>query len=131
MPAIPGKHEPIAYLAKAGLDSLIYFGAAMGERIALVTVTRTVVPRSLRRSASWTERTCHNLWLRERPGLALDNFHANDGRAPYRRFVTGVGHVLTGPDHLSALALLSVGTTFRAFVLGVRWGVGHRYGSGN
>lgn len=33
---------------------------------------------------------------------------------------------MTGPDHLSALALLSVGTTFRAFVLGVRWGIGHR-----
>lgn len=25
------KHEPIAYLATAGLDSLIYFGMAMGE----------------------------------------------------------------------------------------------------
>lgn len=33
---------------------------------------------------------------------------------------------MTGPDHLSALALLSVGNTFRAFVLGVRWGIGHR-----
>lgn len=40
----------------------------------------------------------------------------------------GTGHVLTGPDHLSALAMLSVGTTFRAFVLGVRWGVGHSLG---
>ena len=38
-----------------------------------------------------------------------------------QRLVAGTGHVLTGPDHLAALALLSVGTTFRAFALGVRW----------
>jgi len=39
-------------------------------------------------------------------------------------------HVLTGPDHLSALATLSanVGSSLQAFVLGVRWGVGHSTG---
>ena len=41
----------------------------------------------------------------------------------------GIVHVLTGPDHLSALATLSVGKTARAaFGLGVRWGCGHSFG---
>lgn len=39
-------------------------------------------------------------------------------------------HVLTGPDHLSALATLSanVGSVPQAFFLGVRWGLGHSTG---
>jgi len=42
----------------------------------------------------------------------------------------GVVHVLTGPDHLSAIATLSasVGSMTDAFVLGVRWGIGHSTG---
>lgn len=42
----------------------------------------------------------------------------------------GFLHVLTGPDHLSALATLSasVGSIPDAFLLGVRWGVGHSTG---
>jgi len=41
----------------------------------------------------------------------------------------GVVHVLTGPDHLSALATLSANVgNFRAFQYGVRWGVGHSIG---
>jgi len=38
--------------------------------------------------------------------------------------------VLTGPDHLSALATLSanVGSCPQAFVLGARWGIGHSTG---
>lgn len=42
----------------------------------------------------------------------------------------GVVHVLTGPDHLSALATLSanVGSCPQAFVLGARWGIGHSTG---
>jgi len=46
----------------------------------------------------------------------------------------GIIHVLTGPDHLSALATLS-GTTptarthpLEGFLLGVRWGLGHSIG---
>lgn len=42
--------------------------------------------------------------------------------------VMGFVHVLSGPDHLSALATLSVGSTWRAFFLGVRWGLGHSTG---
>ena len=42
----------------------------------------------------------------------------------------GVVHVLTGADHLSAIATLSanVGTHLQAFVLGARWGIGHSTG---
>jgi hypothetical protein len=40
----------------------------------------------------------------------------------------GLLHVLAGPDHLSALAALSVGTSYKAFMLGFRWGVGHSTG---
>lgn len=41
----------------------------------------------------------------------------------------GVVHVLTGPDHLSALATLSANVgNFKAFQYGVRWGVGHSIG---
>ena len=38
-------------------------------------------------------------------------------------------HVLTGPDHLSALATLSANVDIQtAFFLGIRWGVGHSTG---
>ena len=43
-------------------------------------------------------------------------------------FSLGLVHVLAGPDHLSALAALSVGTSWKAFVLGFRWGLGHSTG---
>lgn len=37
----------------------------------------------------------------------------------------GVLHVIAGPDHLSALAALSVGTSWKGVWLGIRWGIGH------
>lgn len=40
----------------------------------------------------------------------------------------GLVHVLSGPDHLSALATLSVGNSWKAFYLGIRWGLGHSTG---
>ena len=40
----------------------------------------------------------------------------------------GFVHVLSGPDHLSALATLSVGTSWKSFWLGIRWGLGHSTG---
>uniref|UniRef100_A0A7S3KZ89 Nickel/cobalt efflux system n=1 Tax=Amphora coffeiformis TaxID=265554 RepID=A0A7S3KZ89_9STRA len=41
----------------------------------------------------------------------------------------GVVHVLTGPDHLSAIATLSANVDYAgAFLLGVRWGIGHSTG---
>jgi len=42
--------------------------------------------------------------------------------------VMGITHVLSGPDHLSALATLSVGGSKKAFWLGIRWGIGHSSG---
>jgi hypothetical protein len=51
-------------------------------------------------------------------------------------FVAGLGaslgivHVLTGPDHLSAIATLTNGSNSRlqSFLLGVKWGCGHSIG---
>lgn len=40
----------------------------------------------------------------------------------------GLIHVLTGPDHLSALIVLSAGSSWRSCQLGVRWGCGHSTG---
>jgi ABC-type nickel/cobalt efflux system permease component RcnA len=40
----------------------------------------------------------------------------------------GAFHVLSGPDHLSALATLSVGSSWKALYLGLRWGIGHSIG---
>lgn len=40
----------------------------------------------------------------------------------------GIFHVVAGPDHLSALATLAVGSSWRAITLGVRWGLGHSAG---
>ena len=40
----------------------------------------------------------------------------------------GFGHVLLGPDHVAALAPFSVEAHRRAWVVGLRWGVGHAVG---
>ena len=41
----------------------------------------------------------------------------------------GIVHVLTGPDHLTALSTLVTGKPFRhSFFVGVRWGLGHSTG---
>ena len=40
----------------------------------------------------------------------------------------GVVHVLSGPDHVSAISTLAVGGSWSAFWLGVRWGCGHSVG---
>ncbi|KAE8981790.1 hypothetical protein PF010_g22498 [Phytophthora fragariae] len=42
--------------------------------------------------------------------------------------VLGLVHVLTGPDHLSALIVLSAGSSWRSCQLGMRWGCGHSTG---
>lgn len=43
-------------------------------------------------------------------------------------FSAGVVHVLSGPDHLAAVAPLSLDSRRRAWVTGVRWGIGHSAG---
>ena len=40
----------------------------------------------------------------------------------------GFGHVLLGPDHVAALAPFSVEAHGRAWVVGLRWGLGHALG---
>lgn len=42
--------------------------------------------------------------------------------------VAGSLHVLSGPDHLAAVAPLAVDTRRRAWVTGLRWGIGHSSG---
>jgi ABC-type nickel/cobalt efflux system permease component RcnA len=42
--------------------------------------------------------------------------------------IAGAVHVWTGPDHLTAIAPLAVRSPKRAWVPGVRWGVGHSAG---
>lgn len=54
------------------------------------------------------------------------------GEQERRMMLTGLSlgliHVLAGPDHLSALAALAVGTSYKSFMLGFRWGLGHSTG---
>jgi hypothetical protein len=40
----------------------------------------------------------------------------------------GFAHVLTGPDHLAAVSALAADRPRRAWVLGLRWGLGHSLG---
>ncbi|KAG9407133.1 hypothetical protein AC1031_001827 [Aphanomyces cochlioides] len=59
--------------------------------------------------------------------------HAIDSTSSFSKLVMtaigfGVFHVLSGPDHLSALATLSAGSSWRSFSLGMRWGCGHSIG---
>jgi len=42
--------------------------------------------------------------------------------------LAGLLHVFTGPDHLAALAPLSLQARRRAWAVGLRWGVGHSSG---
>lgn len=42
--------------------------------------------------------------------------------------VAGAVHVFSGPDHLAALAPLSVKARRRAWAIGLRWGIGHSSG---
>src|ERR1017187_5203441 len=42
--------------------------------------------------------------------------------------IAGIIHVLTGPDHLTAIAPLAVRRPQRAWIPGVRWGLGHSSG---
>jgi hypothetical protein len=59
----------------------------------------------------------------------MESERYNSQKLIYTGVLMGVIHVLAGPDHLSALATLSVGSSWRAALLGVRWGIGHSTGS--
>ncbi len=45
-------------------------------------------------------------------------------------FLAGTIHVWSGPDHLAAIAPLSVRNPHRAWIPGARWGLGHSAGVG-
>lgn len=48
--------------------------------------------------------------------------------AAFTGLLAGMVHVITGPDHLAAIAPLAVRAHRRSWVPGVRWGVGHSAG---
>lgn len=48
--------------------------------------------------------------------------------APVLGLAAGIIHVLTGPDHLGAIAPLAASKRQRAWTIGVRWGLGHSLG---
>ena len=48
--------------------------------------------------------------------------------APVLGLAAGFIHVLTGPDHLAAIAPLAVSERGGAWLIGVRWGLGHSLG---
>ncbi|DAZ93831.1 TPA: hypothetical protein N0F65_009339 [Lagenidium giganteum] len=54
--------------------------------------------------------------------------HASLGKIIGTGIVLGLVHVLTGPDHLSALAAMTTNSSWKAFSLGIRWGCGHSLG---
>lgn len=54
--------------------------------------------------------------------------HASTLQLALTGMLFGLVHVLTGPDHLSALATLAAGSSWRSFALGIRWGCGHSIG---
>ena len=45
-------------------------------------------------------------------------------------FIAGLGHVLSGPDHLAALAPFAVDRPRHALRVGTQWAVGHSCGVG-
>jgi sulfite exporter TauE/SafE len=48
--------------------------------------------------------------------------------APLTGLIAGAAHVWSGPDHLAAVAPLAVPQRQRAWLAGVRWGLGHSAG---
>jgi len=43
-------------------------------------------------------------------------------------FIAAIAHVLSGPDHLAAVAPLALNTKFRPWMIGMSWGIGHLLG---
>lgn len=48
--------------------------------------------------------------------------------APLAGLLAGIVHVLAGPDHLAAIALLAANRRVRPWVTGLMWGMGHSLG---
>jgi hypothetical protein len=96
-------------------------------------VEQAAVASRRRHGFTWP-KTGHNITAS--PSVTINatdvRLHPVRGRSPSTLVAVGGGlgliHVLTGPDHVSAIVTLSVGESYRAFWLGVRWGVGHSIG---
>lgn len=43
-------------------------------------------------------------------------------------FIAATIHVISGPDHLAAIAPIAVSTKFRPWMIGMSWGIGHLIG---
>jgi sulfite exporter TauE/SafE len=43
-------------------------------------------------------------------------------------FIAATIHVVSGPDHLAAVAPLAINTKFRPWMIGMSWGIGHLVG---
>jgi hypothetical protein len=85
-----------------------------GSQAAMWPVQQTLLPEQrLRRSEQMSESEINNMGVAGLIGLGA---------------TLGVVHVLTGADHMSALAQLSCGARLKGFWLGVRWGIGHSSG---
>jgi len=61
-----------------------------------------------------------------RPWESSDWFHAM--LAVLTGFLAGMVHVISGPDHLAAVAPLAVRAHRRSWLPGFRWGIGHSAG---
>lgn len=105
-------------------------------------------------ACGFSKRACHNCFSRDftsEPAVSIfraaapgfPNLHANkrpEGIPPDSgtkhivisviagAFSAGIIHVLSGPDHLAAVAPLSLNPRRRAWLTGMRWGLGHSAG---
>lgn len=42
--------------------------------------------------------------------------------------LAGIVHVLSGPDHLASVSPLAIGNKGKAWIIGLKWGLGHTSG---
>lgn len=80
-------------------------------------------------AAAWPPHTQEASWMLRSEPLAESDISSMGVSGLIGVGATlGIVHVLTGPDHMSALAQLSVGSRVKGFWLGIRWGLGHSAG---
>ncbi|CAM9616332.1 unnamed protein product [Phaeothamnion confervicola] len=105
----------LSVLHPTRLSALLCFvllAACLGEESATKSATRGAHPADLQSLDGQVTYT-HRL------SLALRRWLVTSG------LLLGVVHVLTGLDHLGAIATLAAANSWRAFWLGIRWGLGH------
>ena len=87
--------------------------------------------RWLRRTGSSATRHARAVFLPGRSGRRLASVHSDEDRMTlaFAGLLAGFVHVLSGPDHLAAIAPYAVDGKSRAWRTGVRWGLGHTTGA--